>query len=286
MKTLLTILFCFSVQLVYCQFELDSVKSKWQTEGREEIEGVYSLASGTNSYRLVLAKADGVYKLVYIDGKQQEWLYGDLKAIIAPSEEKIYEGRWNAGVPSAPLLEDIKIVFGDKKFILYWSDWSIDEFKMTYPENNNNKELVKKMFDDALFTRNHISVPIQKNDSGLVEIPLLINDVLKIYVGLERTSSEVIVSKDIVQTLIQTKTLGFKEWIDGNYYEFIDPNQVFNGPHTFTINSIKIGTRELNDIKAKVSNKLSRAMVINIDLLEQLGKINIDLDNNILTITK
>jgi hypothetical protein len=286
MKILFTVLFSISFQLVYAQFELDSLKSKWIAEGREDIEGVYSLASGTNAYSIVLAKDDDVYKLVYIEGKQSEWLYGDLKAIIAPSEEKIYEGRWNAGVPAVPLLEDIKIVFGDKKFILYWSDWSIDEFKMTFPENSKNKDLAKKSFDDALFTRNHISVPIQRSDSGLVEIPLLINDVLKIYVGLERTSAEVIISKDIVSTLIQTKTVGYNEWVDGNYYEFIDPKKSFNGPHTFTISSLKIGTRELKDVRAKVSDKLSRAMVINIDVLEQLGKINIDLENNILTITK
>lgn len=286
MKIFWTLIFSLSIQMAFAQFELDSVKSKWNNDGREDIEGVYSLASGSNSYSIVLAKFNEVYKLIYIDGKQPEWLYGDLKAIIAPSQEKIYEGRWNAGVPGAPLLEDIKIVFGDKKFILYWSDWSIDEFKMIYPENANNLELTKKAFDDALFTRNYISVPIQESDSGLVEIPLLINDVLKIYVGLEKTSSEVMMSRDIVKTLIQTKTVGYQNWIEGNYYEFIDPNKPYKGPHSFRINSIKIGTLELKDVKAIVSEKLSRTMVINIELLEKLGKINIDINNNVLTITK
>jgi len=286
MRFFICVLFLLFSGSAYAQFELDSLKAKWNEEGREDIEGVYTLASGSNSYTVVLARENDAYKLVYIEGKQPEWLYGDLKGIIAPSEEKIYEGRWNAGLPSSPLLENIKIVFGDKKFILYWSDWSIDEFKMIYPEKADNVANIDKSFDESLFTRNHISIPIQQNDSGNVELPILINDVLKIYVGLEKTSEEVIISKDIAQTLIQTKTLGYKEWLEGNYYEFIDPKKPFRAPHIFNINSLKVGTRELKNVKAKVSENLSRAMLINIDVLERLGKINIDINNNILTITQ
>ncbi len=270
----------------YAQFELDSLKTKWQEEGREDIEGVYSLSSGSNSYTVVLAKEDEIYKLVYLAGKQPEWLYGDLKGVIAPSEEKVYEGKWNAGQPSSPLLENVKIVFGDKKFILYWSDWSIDEFKMTYPEKADGSTKINDSFDESLFTRNHISVPIQKSDSGSIEIPILVNDVLKIYVGLEKTSDEIVLSKEIAKTLIQTKTVGYREWLEGNYYEFTDPNKPFRATHVFNINSLKVGTRELTNVKARISDNLVRSMVINIEVLEKLGKISIDMENDILTITK
>ena len=282
-------LLAFFLQLSFisqAQFELDSVKSKWRQEGRESIEGVYTLASGSNNYTVVLAKSGEAYKLVYIEGKQPEWLYGDLKAIIAPSDEKIYEGRWNAGRPSSPLLEDVKVVFGDKKFILYWSDWSIDEFKMTYPVEKQAADVQKRVFDEALFIREHTSVPVVVDDSVMVQIPVSINDVLKIYIGFERMADEVLISKDIVKTLILTKTLGYSDWENGSYYDFINPKKKFKGPHIINIKSLKLGTSELKDVKARIVDEYEQSMTINIETLQQLGTINIDLKNKVLTIDK
>jgi len=224
----------FSPLLCKAQFELDSLKQKWNNIGREPIEGIYSLSANTRSYSIALAKENDVFKLVYLEGSLENWVYGDLKGMIAKSEE-MYEGRWNAGIPTKPNLEDIKIVFGNKKFILYWSDWSIDEFKMTYPEKAKEPTDMDKVFMDEAFTRDELSIPIQISDSGSVEIPVMVNGVLKIYIGLEKTSNEVIVSKDIAKTLIQTKTLGYKEWKEGNYYQFIDEKKAFEPPHTYLI---------------------------------------------------
>ncbi|MBK6264545.1 hypothetical protein JKA74_05800 [Marivirga sp. S37H4] len=284
--------FLLSFSLIYlpidvvAQFELDSLKNKWEVEGRHDIEGIYSLNSSSRTYSIALARENDVYKLVYLSGDQENWLYGDLKAIVAPSEEKIYEGRWNAGRPEEPLLEDIKIVFGDKKFILYWSDWSIDEFRMTFPEKAESKTNINKAFDDEIFRRNNIVIPIQKTDSGLVEFPLLVNDVLQIYVSMDKINADVVVSKDIAQTLIQTRTLGYKEWVEGNFYEFIDKNKPLNSSHIFLIKSLKVGSEEINNVKAVISKDLSQSMLINIKLLEKIGKVNIDLDKELLTITK
>ncbi|RUA35673.1 MAG: hypothetical protein DSY77_02265, partial [Bacteroidetes bacterium] len=222
MKQLFIIILIISLPFIaQAQFELDSLKQKWENVGREPIEGVYSLSANNRSYSIALAKEEDVFKLVYLEGGLDHWVYGDLKGMIAKSGE-MYEGRWNAGKPTNPNLEDIKIVFGNKKFILYWSDWSIDEFKMIYPEKAKEPIDMDKIFLDEAFKRNEISIPIQLSDSGSVEIPVMVNDVLKIYVGLKKTSQEVIVSKDIAKTLIQTKTLGYKEWKEGNYYHFID----------------------------------------------------------------
>ncbi len=265
------------------QFELDSLKQKWKDVGRESIEGVYSLSAKNRSYSLALAKENDVYKLVYIEGGLENWVYGDLKGMIAKSEE-MYEGRWNAGKPTKPNLEDIKIVFGNKKFILYWSDWSIDEFKMIYPEKAQEPTDMDKVFMDEAFKRDEISIPIQLSDSGSVEIPVMINDVLKIYVGLEKTSKEVIISKDIAKTLIQTKTLGYKEWKEGNYYQFIDENKAFEAPHVFILNSLALGEGQLTNLEAVISEDISRSMLISFDVLERFGKVNIDLEKMLLTI--
>ena len=284
MKHLLTIsLILISPLIAQAQFELDSLKHKWKNIGREPIEGVYSLSANNRSYSIALAKENDVYKLVYLEGSLENWVYGDLKGMIAKSEE-MYEGRWNAGVPTKPNLEDIKIVFGNKKFILYWSDWSIDEFKMTYPEKAKEPTDMDKVFMDEAFTRDVISIPIQISDSGSVEIPVMVNDVLKIYVGLEKTSKEVIVSKDIAKTLIQTKTLGYKEWKKGNYYQFIDNNKPFEAPHVFILKSLALGEGQLNNLEAVVSDDISRSMLISFDVLERFGKVNIDMEKMLLTI--
>lgn len=284
MKHLLIILIFICIPFIsQAQFELDSLKQKWETIGREPIEGVYSLSGNSRSYSIALAKDADVYKLVYLEGGLENWVYGDLKGMIAKSEE-MYEGRWNAGKPTKPNLEDIKIVFGNKKFILYWSDWSIDEFKMIYPEKAKEPTDMDKVFMDEAFKRDEISIPIQLSDSGSVEIPVMINDVLKIYVGLEKTSKEVIISKDIARTLIQTKTLGFKEWKQGNYYQFIDENKAFEAPHVFTLNSLALGEGQLTNLKAVISEDISRSMLISFDVLERFGKVNIDLEKMLLTI--
>ncbi|WKK85028.2 hypothetical protein QYS48_23850 [Marivirga arenosa] len=283
-KILLTFLFsCISIFSIQAQFELDSLKQKWINVGREPIEGVYSLSGNSRSYSIALAKNDDVFKLVYLQGGLDSWVYGDLKGMIAKSGE-MYEGRWNAGKPTKPNLEDIKIVFGNKKFILYWSDWSIDEFKMIYPEKAEEPTNMDKVFMDEAFKRDEISIPIQLSDSGEVEIPVMVNDVLKIYIGLEKTSQEVIVSRDIAKTLIQTKTLGYKEWKQGNYYHFIDDKKEFEPPHVFNLNSLGLGEQQLNDLEAVVSKDLTRSMLISFDVLERFGKVNIDLENKLLTI--
>jgi hypothetical protein len=265
------------------QFELDSLKQKWENTGREPIEGVYSLSGNSRSYSVALAKDEDVYKLVYLQGGLENWVYGDLKGMIAKSEE-MFEGRWNAGKPTKPNLEDIKIVFGNKKFILYWSDWSIDEFKMIYPEKAKEPTDMDKVFMDEAFKRDEISIPIQLSDSGSVEIPVMVNDVLKIYVGLKKTSTEVIVSKDIAKTLIQTKTLGYKEWKEGNYYQFIDEKKAFEPPHIFNLNSLALGEGQLTNLEAVISQDISRSMFISFDVLERFGKVNIDMDKMLLTI--
>lgn len=275
------ILFC--PLMSNAQFELDSLKQKWENKGREPIEGVYSLSGNSRSYTIALAKEEDVYKLIYLEGGLSNWVYGDLKGMIAKSDE-MYEGRWNAGKPTKPNLEDIKIVFGNKKFILYWSDWSIDEFKMIYPEKAQEPTDMDEVFMDNAFKREEISIPIQLSDSGSVEIPVLINDVLKIYVGLEKTSKEVIVSRDIAKTLIQTKTLGYKEWKEGNYYHFTDEKKAFKAPHIFNLNSLALGEGQLTNLEAVVSEDLSRSMLISMDVLERFGKINIDMDKLLLTI--
>jgi hypothetical protein len=284
MKYLLSITFPLIFPLIcHAQFELDSLKKKWDKDGREPIEGVYSISSNSRSYSIALAKDADVYKLVYLEGGLENWIYGDLKGMIAKSEE-MYEGRWNAGKPTKPNLEDIKIVFGNKKFILYWSDWSIDEFKMIYPEMAVEPTDMDKVFMDQAFKREEISIPIQLSDSGSVEIPVLVNDVLKIYVGLEKTSNEVVISKDIAKTLIQTKTLGYKEWKKGNYYHFIDEKKRFTPPHIFNLNSLTLGEEQLTNLEAVISEDISRSMVISFDVLERFGKVNIDLDKMLLTI--
>jgi len=276
-------IFLFNPFLTQAQFELDSLKAKWESAGREQIEGVYSLSGSSRSYTVALAKDNDVFKLVYLEGGLDSWVYGDLKGMIAKSEE-MYEGRWNAGKPTNPNLEDVKIVFGNKKFILYWSDWSIDEFKMIYPEKAKEPTDMDKVFMDEAFKRDEISIPIQVSDSGTIEIPVMVNDVLKIYVGLEKTSKEVIISKDIAKTLIQTKTLGYKEWMEGNYYHFIDANKPFKGPHIFNLNSLTVGEEQLTDLEAVISRDMSRPMLISFDVLERFGKVNIDMDKMLLTI--
>lgn len=284
MKHLLILSLILVIPLMtQAQFELDSLKQKWENVGREPIEGVYSLSAKNRSYSIALAKENDVFKLVYLEGGLDHWVYGDLKGMIAKSGE-MYEGRWNAGKPTKPNLEDIKIVFGNKKFILYWSDWSIDEFKMIYPEEAKEPTNMDKVFLDEAFKRNEISIPIQLSDSGSVEIPVMVNDVLKIYVGLEKTSQEVIVSKDIAKTLIQTKTLGYKEWKEGNYYHFIDEKKAFEPPHVFILNSLALGEGQLTELEAVVSEDISRSMLISFDVLERFGKVNIDMDKMLLTI--
>lgn len=280
---LLTFITLMNPLLSKAQFELDSLKQKWKTVGRESIEGIYALSGNGRSYSVALAKFEDVYKLVYMEGGLEDWIYGDLKGMIAKSQE-LYEGRWNAGKPTKPNLENVKIVFGDKKFILYWSDWSIDEFKMIYPEKASEPTDMDKIFLAEAFRRDEMSIPIQLSDSGSVEIPVMVNDVLKIYVRLKKTTTEVTVSKDIAKTLIQTKTLGYKEWKEGNYYQFIDDKKAFKAPHSFTLRSLALGDETLSDLKVVVSDNISQSMLISFDVLERFGKVNIDLDKMLLTI--
>jgi hypothetical protein len=90
--------------------------------------------------------------------------------------------------------------------------------------------------------------------------------------------------KDIAKTLIQTKTLGYKEWKEGNYYQFIDEKKAFAPPHIFTLNSLALGEGQLTSLEAVISEDISRSMFISFDVLERFGKVNIDMEKMLLTI--
>lgn len=127
----------------------------------------------------------------------------------------------------------------------------------------------------------HTEVALIKS-AGVYEIPVEVNEVLKINFILDSGASDVSISADVALTLIRTDTITKEDWLPGKTYQFADGSKAKS--QRFTIRSIKIGNRILRNIACSISNSLNAPMLLGQSALEQLGRFTIDYKRGILSL--
>lgn len=126
------------------------------------------------------------------------------------------------------------------------------------------------------------AIKIIKTQSGLIEVPVVLNDVLKINFIFDSGASEVSLSPDVALTLMKTGTIFESDWLPSQTYTFADGSKAKS--KRFLINKLVIGNQTLTNIEASISNSIEAPMLIGQNVMQKLGSVTIDYDNLLLII--
>jgi len=125
-------------------------------------------------------------------------------------------------------------------------------------------------------------IKIFENESGLFEIPITINGVLKIFFILDSQASEVSVAPDVALTLFRTGTIHDSDWLPGAPINLPEGN--IADSYRFNIRKLQLGSNVLHNVSASISNSVEASMLLGQNVLRELGKIQIDYQNNSLKV--
>ncbi|NLN38723.1 MAG: hypothetical protein GX155_03920 [Smithella sp.] len=117
---------------------------------------------------------------------------------------------------------------------------------------------------------------------GVYEVPVVLNNVLYLYLILDSGAADVSISPDVALTLIKTKTIRKQDWLKGAHYKFADGSTAKS--ERFNLRSLKIGNMELKNVTCSISNSIDAPMLLGQSALKKLGKYSIDYKKNILSV--
>jgi predicted aspartyl protease len=126
------------------------------------------------------------------------------------------------------------------------------------------------------------TIKILKTQSGLIEVPIVINDVLRINFIFDSGASEVSLSPDVALTLIRTGTISENDWLQDQIYTFADGSKAKS--KRFLIKKLIIGNQVLTNIEASISSSIEAPMLIGQNVMQKLGSVTIDYNNLLLII--
>jgi clan AA aspartic protease (TIGR02281 family) len=156
------------------------------------------------------------------------------------------------------------------------------------PNNSGNLATNKVVGNYIIYTKaTSASTPgnvvrMVKTSSGIYEIPVEINDVLKISFILDPGASDVSISPDVALTLIRTGTVSDSDFVGTQRYVFADGSTAVS--NVFIIRRIKIGNTIIKNVRASISNSLDAPMLLGQSVLQKFGKFVINNIDHTITI--
>jgi aspartyl protease family protein len=126
------------------------------------------------------------------------------------------------------------------------------------------------------------SIKFVKSENGLIEVPVVLNDVLRINFIFDSGASEVSLSPDVALTLIRTGTITENDFLPDQTYTFADGSSAKS--KRFLIRKLMIGNQTLTNIEASISKSIEAPMLIGQNVMQKLGSITIDYENLLLII--
>jgi hypothetical protein len=91
-----------------------------------------------------------------------------------------------------------------------------------------------------------------RRKGGTFDVPVTINDTVTVPFAIDSGSSDVSVSADVLQKLIQSGTVSKADFLGKQTYHLADGSRVSSD--TFRIHSLKVGDREVRDVIGSVTN--------------------------------
>lgn len=156
----------------------------------------------------------------------------------------------------------------------------VDPFELNSVANKVNQG--QDTISDVIRLENSNIIRIEKNVNGLIEVPVILNDVLKIKFIFDSGASEVSLSPDVALTLMRTGSILDNDWLPSQTYRFADGSTAKS--KRFIIRKLIIGNQILSNIEASIANSIDAPMLLGQNVMKKLGSITIDYKNNLLII--
>ena len=123
--------------------------------------------------------------------------------------------------------------------------------------------------------------PILSN-SGIYEVNVFLNNVLKIDMVFDTGASEVYFTPDVVLTLFKTKTITEDDLLEGAM--FMDANGNVNKSARFNLKTMQIGNIKLENIPCAVSSNVNGSNLLGLSALRKLGKFEFDFNQALIKV--
>ncbi len=149
--------------------------------------------------------------------------------------------------------------------------YDIEECKKLQLEMNCNSNLLP--------TNGVTSIPMKKK-GGVYEIPVTINNVLKLDFIFDAGAADVSISPDVALTLIRTGTVKDEDFLGSEIYQFADGSTAKS--KVFIIREIELGDKKVNNVKASISKSINAPLLLGQSVLSKFGKVTIDYDKGVI----
>ncbi len=125
-----------------------SLKTNWQTNGTDFIEGIYENTIKTQTsikYKLALKKSEIGYELIYLGGGEDEkstkFKEGDIKAYLTKTaKDNLLKAKWILSDKS--ITENLYITFEDALMKIIWTDGSSEQLYIKlFPTSSTSKSI-------------------------------------------------------------------------------------------------------------------------------------------------
>lgn len=234
-------------------------------------------------------KFEGVGKYVTSDGNVYEGMYKDGqlngKGTMTFKDGDKYAGNFVADMPEG---------LG----VFYYSDGN--RFEGTFKKGKKNGSgilyytkggTLKGIWVEGVYVSganaariDTSAIRLNKTLSGIYEVPILINGVLKIDMIFDTGASEVYLTPDVILTLTRTKTINDSDILEGK--NFVDASGNVNPGLRFNLREIKIGKYTLKNVACGVSQSLKSPSLLGLSALGELGKIEINFKESTIKVIK
>jgi uncharacterized protein YgiM (DUF1202 family) len=118
--------------------------------------------------------------------------------------------------------------------------------------------------------------------NGVFNIPVELNEALRVYSLFEEGASDITVSPDVAQTLIKSGTIKDMDWLSGGAFDFADGTTAPS--ERFRLKSVKIGSKVAYNIPCRISGYMQVPMILGKNVLTRMGNYSFDEKNGVLTI--
>ncbi len=203
-----------------------------------------------------------------------------LKSSDGWSQEKLKysNGKWGRAYYmrglTNELLENKEEALRDFNKAIEYGSQDAQMAKTALLENSNQNQ---NNTQNSELTSNSIAM-IKKG--GVYEIPITINNTLRINFIYDAGASDVSISADVALTLIRTGTVSDKDFIGTQTYKFADGSTAKS--KVFIIKELQIGSRKVTNVRATISNSLEAPLLLGQSALNRFGKITIDYKNGVI----
>jgi aspartyl protease family protein len=115
---------------------------------------------------------------------------------------------------------------------------------------------------------------------GVYEIPVILNESIKLNFIFDAGASDVSISPDVALTLIRTGTLTDEDFIGTETYKFADGSKAKS--KVFEIKEVQIGDKKVFNVRASISNSISAPLLLGQSVLNKFGRVTIDYKNGVI----